>query len=494
MNPEEKKNHRGGSRLQKPEKPQREKKPRPQRTRQQKALRILYIVLTVIAALIVAGFVIFNFISAPPDVAEPTPTPRTTTYIDDEGNEVEEEIPGLAANRKDQFYTFLITGISGGNTDTMLLAAYDVPNQTLNVMSLPRDTYVKYNGRTVMINSVYSRGGGKDGGVEALKGAVATLTGVTPDFYVLVEWEAVGRLVDAIGGVYFDVPFDMYYNDLSQDFKIDLKKGYQLLDGEGAMGVLRWRHNSIGDTGAIDNHYGYAMGDLGRIETQQAFLKEVVKKCLQPEVLLPNLMEYINIFQENVTTDLTVGNLAYFGKSAIGKLDMDSVEFVTLPNKSAGDQHLLPVGSQIVEMVNDGFNPYEEEITLSDLDLATRAPGSSSSSSSGSSSRPSTTPAPTPTPDATPSESPSTQPGMTPVPEVPSTPGGSTTTDPGITTTPSGGESTPPATQSPAVTDVPVDNPAESTAPDPAPTPEPAPTPAVDPDAGAYGPGMEPIE
>lgn len=75
MNPEEKKNHRGGSRLQKPEKPQREKKPRPQRTRQQKALRILYIVLTVIAALIVAGFVIFNFISAPPEVSAPTPTP-----------------------------------------------------------------------------------------------------------------------------------------------------------------------------------------------------------------------------------------------------------------------------------------------------------------------------------------------------------------------------------------------------------------------------------
>ena len=97
MNPEEKKNHRGGSRLQKPEKPQREKKPRPQRTRQQKALRILYIVLTVIAALIVAGFVIFNFISAPPDVAEPTPTPRTTTYIDDEGNEVDVKVnPGAS--------------------------------------------------------------------------------------------------------------------------------------------------------------------------------------------------------------------------------------------------------------------------------------------------------------------------------------------------------------------------------------------------------------
>ena len=51
---------------------------------------------------------------------------------------------------------------------------------------LPRDTYVIYNGRTVMINSVYSRGGGEEGGVEALKKAVGSLTGVTPDFYVLV--------------------------------------------------------------------------------------------------------------------------------------------------------------------------------------------------------------------------------------------------------------------------------------------------------------------
>ena len=492
MNPEEKKNHRGGSRLQKPEKPQREKKPRPQRTKQQKALRILYIVLTVIAALIVAGFVIFNFISAPPDVAEPTPTPRTTTYIDDEGNEVEEEIPGLAANRKEQFYTFLLVGqdtFGGGNTDTMMLVAYDVPNQTLNVMSLPRDTYVRYNGRRVLLNSVYNRAGAGDSGMEALKEEVGELTGVTPDFYVIVQWEAVGELVDAIGGVYFDVPRRMYYNDLSQDFKIDLQEGYQLLDGNDAMGLLRWRHNSD-DSGHILNS-GYANGDLGRIETQQAFMTAVIEKCLQPSVLLPNLLEYINIFQQNVVTDLSVGNMAYFAKSAIGNLDINNVEFATLPYKSAGDGHLLPVGSEIVETINNGFNPYEEEITLGDLDLYTTMSTSSSGSSSSSSGSGTTTQTtPTPTPDATPSESPvespETTPGMTPIPEV--------TPTPGAGTPPPAVETTPPAVESPASSDVPVDNPAESTAPDPAPTPEPAPTPASDPNAGAYGPGMEPIE
>ena len=477
MNPEEKKNHRSGSRLQKPEKPQREKKPRPQRTKQQKALRILYIVLTVIAGLIVAGFVIFHFMSAPPELpSQGTPRPQHTTYINEEGEEVEVEIPGLSADRKKEFYTFLLVGqdtFGGGNTDTMMLAAYDVPNQTLNVMSLPRDTYVSYNGRRVQLNWVYNWAGGGDDGMDALREEVGDLTGVTPDFYVIVQWEAVGELVDAIDGVYFDVPFDMYYNDLSQGFKIDLKEGYQLLDGEGAMGLLRWRQSSD-DSG----HYfgGYPTGDIGRIETQQAFMTAVIEKCLQPSVLLGNLLEYINIFQENVVTNLTVGNMAYFAKSAIGSLDMDDVAFTTLPWKSAGDGHLLAVGSEIVDVVNDGFNPYEEDITLRDLDIYT-APVV-------------TRPASTPTPDATPSESPvespETTPGMPPIPEV--------TPTPGAGTPPPAVETTPPAVESPASSDVPVDNPAESTAPDPAPTPEPAATPASDPNAGAYGPGMEPIE
>ena len=499
MNPEEKKNHKGGARLQKPEKPQREKTPRPPRTRQQKVLRVLYIVLTVIAALIVAGFVIFHFMSAPPEVSGPTPTPQHTTVIDENGNEVEVEIPGLSADRKDQFYTFLLVGqdtFGGGNTDTMMLAAYDVPNQTLSVMSLPRDTYVNYNGRRVLLNSVYNRAGAGDDGMDALRKEIGELTGVTPDFYVIVQWEAVGELVDAIDGVYFDVPRRMYYNDLSQDFRIDLQEGYQLLDGDDAMGLLRWRHNSD-DSGHILNS-GYANGDLGRIQTQQDFMKAVIQKCLQPTVLLGNLLEYINIFQENVVTNLSVGNMAYFAKSAIGSLDMDDVAFMTMPWKDAGDgAHVLPLGSELVEAINDGFNPYVEDITLGDLDLVSRI---SSGSSGGTSSRPASTPAPaaTPeaTPDATPSESPSTQPGMTPVPDATPAPGG---TDPGaVPTPPAGGESTPPATDSPAATDVPADNPAESAAPAQDPVPETvpplAPEPAADPNAGVYGPGMEPIE
>ena len=118
-------------------------------------------------------------------------------------------------------------------------------------------------------------------GITALKKEVGKLTGITPDFYVMVQWEAVGQMVDALGGVYFDVPFDMDYDDPTpgQDLHIHLKEGYQKLDGDQAMGLIRWRHNN-------DYSVQYPNGDLGRIETQQAFLEAVAAECLKPATLL----------------------------------------------------------------------------------------------------------------------------------------------------------------------------------------------------------------
>lgn len=470
MNPEHRKSTQGGARLEKKEpvsrRSGRKKRPKPQLTRKQKILRVIFIVLTVIAAIIVVGTAGFFLMTAPPEV---TPKPQTTTVVDENGNEIEVEIPGLAANRKDQFYTFLIVGQDtggGGNTDTMMLVAYDVPNQTLNVMSLPRDTFVNYDGyskRPILLNSVYNWAGGGDDGIEALKKEVGDLTGVVPDFHIIIQWDAVGELVDAIDGVYFDVPRNMNYDDPTQDLHIHLSKGYQLLDGEGAMGVIRYRHDN-------DMRYGYPDGDLGRIKTQQAFMTAVIEKCLQPTVLLPNLMEYINIFQQNVVTNLSIPEMAYFGKSAIGGLDMEQVEFITMPNKSAGDgAHVLPIGEDILEIVNDGFNPYDEEITLRDLDLVTKY----SSSGSSNTTKPTTQPTATPTPVT--SETPVSS------EEVTETPATSASAQP---------SSSPAVSSSPETTPTPAPTPVAT--PTPAPTPTPVFTPAPTEDI-EYGPGMEPV-
>lgn len=377
-----------------------------------------FIVLTVIAAIIVAVYVFWELFSAPPAIKPVDLPPEVTTTTDPEGNTVEVVIDpefSLRPDQKKEHYTFLLVGqdtYGGGNTDTMMLASYNVKEQTLNVMSLPRDTYVNYNGQKVLLNSVYNRAGGKknpDVAIAALKKEVGDLTGIYPNYHAIVQWEAVGELVDAIGGVDYNVPARMYYNDLSQHFKIDLKPGMQHMDGSKAMQLVRWRKNSDDKGNAFG---GYSNGDLGRIQTQQSFMKEIIKKCLQPTVLLPNLTEYINIFQRNVVTDLDASALTYFAKSAVGGLNMDNVEFHTLPNRGAGDAHLVPVGDELVKLVNEKFNPYDEPIERKDLDLVTSTANTSMNKPGGTinTTAPSAKPSATTKPDESPKPSQSRKP------------------------------------------------------------------------------------
>lgn len=281
-----------------------------------------------------------------------------------------------SASRKKDYFTFLVVGRDtggGGNTDTIMLAAYDVPNQKLNVMSIPRDTMVDANhpDRNRKINGVwnlglyYAKKDSKKQGIDYLKEAVGHMMGFTPDFYVIVNWEAFGRLVDAIGGVDFEVPFDMKYKDPTQDLVIDQPKGFRHLSGSDAMQVVRWRHNNSFSV-------QYADADLGRIRTQQALMKEVVKSCLKIENVT-RIGELANIFTEEVETDLTPGNLIAFAQRAIfGGLSMDNVTFTTMPNTGAnvrGDSYVQAKPEELLGLLNDGFNPYTEDLEMKDLHI-----------------------------------------------------------------------------------------------------------------------------
>ena len=242
-------------------KPARTKRPKQVRTPRQRLLHILFIVATVLAAIVVAVFIGWNLFAKEPERPVYTPRPQASANQGETGEtENSGEAPGqISGDRKDDFWTFLLVGqdtFGGGNTDTMMLVSYDIPNQKLSVLSLPRDTMVNVSWDIKRLNSVYNYAPYYDKeGMEFLKEEIAQLVGYEPDFTVTIQWDAVGELVDAIGGVYFEVPFDMYYNDLSQNFKIDLKAGYQKLDGDQAMQLIRYRHNSIGDTGRIDSSY-----------------------------------------------------------------------------------------------------------------------------------------------------------------------------------------------------------------------------------------------
>ena len=282
-----------------------------------------------------------------------------------------------AGDRKPGVYTFLVAGkdVASNSTDTMLLLTYDTNAKTVTGLNLPRDTMMNVTTASKRLNAVYVYNRGKDKatytekGMAALKAAVQDLTGVMPDFYVMVEWEAIGELVDAVGGVEFEVPFDMDYDDPYQDppLHIHQKAGLRTLSGDDAMQVIRWRKNNDGSGGEG--------GDIARLGIQQNFLKAVVKKCLQPAIVL-KFTSLVEIFKNNVETDLTVGNILAFAEQAIGMNPESGVSFTTAPladsfkyNKAA----LVTLDPQgMLDIVNGGINPYTEDIALEDLEIVVR--------------------------------------------------------------------------------------------------------------------------
>ena len=330
---------------------------------------------TILGILIIAVFLWLRAWIQLPDVPDlPNTGGSGQSTVGADGVEFDgAQLPDVAkSGQKPGFYTFLVAGrdVASGSTDTILLFTFDTNNKTLNALSIPRDTMINTSATSKRINSVYARNRGSsdlpeaervEKGMTALKQEVSKLTGIYPNFYVFLEWDAVGELVDALDGVYFDVPFDMDYDDPYQDLHIHQKAGYRLLNGDDAMQVVRWRKNNTGDSG----------GDVARIKVQQAFLSAVLQKCLQPATLLkaPALAQ---IFLDNVETDLSIGNLLAFAELAVGIDAENDVSFVTVPYANAwynGASMITAVEDELLEILNNGINPYVDEIKSSDLQL-----------------------------------------------------------------------------------------------------------------------------
>lgn len=335
----------------------------------QKRRRILLIVVLTIAAILIgAGLAVRSWIRMP-EIPDPpvqtTPEPGQT------------EVQKPVGERKEGVYTFLVAGrdVASGSTDTMLLLSYDTKAKTIFGLNLPRDTMMNVPDYSKRLNAVYNFNKGKDKstqvekGMTALKGAVADLTGITPDFYVYVEWKAIGELVDALGGVEFEVPFLMQYDDIYQNPPLHIYQpaGLRTLTGDDAMEVIRWRQNN--------NGVGGEGGDIARLAIQQDFLKAVVKKCLQPSTLL-KMDSLVQVFKDNVATDLSVGNILAFAEQAIGMDPDTGVEFATAPVADSFryvGAALITLDAQgILDIVNTRMNPYNREITMDDLEVVVR--------------------------------------------------------------------------------------------------------------------------
>jgi LCP family protein required for cell wall assembly len=322
------------------------------RKRPLRALRIVIVVLAVILAILASFYVMLKVAIRPPD-------------IDDAPKPSEAGEPGVSVAPAEQpvrdktKYTLAILGMDNGfgNTDTMMVATFDDAKYTLNVVSIPRDTLVNVSWPIKKANSFYAYGK-TDGVIEGL----ADLLGYHVDNYVKINLDAFSKLVDAIGGVYFDVPRAMNYEDPAQDLFIHLSAGPQLLDGPHALQLVRARQNV------------WAKGDIGRIEMQQAFLKEAAGQILEKKNSI-KVKTLIDIILNDVDTNLTKGNLGWYAKEFL-KMDAANVSFETLPanyyDSVNGDSYCTIDVPEWLEVINTKLNPSNRDVKAENLSILTR--------------------------------------------------------------------------------------------------------------------------
>ena len=229
----------------------------------------------------------------------------------------------------DTIYVLLMgvsTDLDSELTDTIMLCGYNPKTDQAMMLSIPRDTFVgKYKNRAKgsdKINYLYSKG------PERTLEAVKEITGIDIKYYAVINNEMLIQMVDVIGGVEFDVPINMKYDDPTQDLHINLKKGLQKINGEKAEQLLRFRHNNDGSTYPVE----YGDNDFGRMRTQREFIKTTISQTIKLKNL-PKINSILKTIFNNLETNLNLEDvLAYI--SYASDVDLENMPMEQLPGQS----------------------------------------------------------------------------------------------------------------------------------------------------------------
>lgn len=249
-----------------------------------------------------------------------------TYYLDIlDANNFKEEIQGVELGEGnvieqvvDEEIFFLLAGVdelvnygAGVRTDTLMLIKADLATGEVDLVSIPRDTKVLILGEWDKINHAHAYGG-----MTLTLRTIRDWMGIDLDYYVKVDFEAVVEIVDAMGGLYVDVPMDIYH----PSYNIDLQEGRQLLNGEEVLYVARYRE-------------GYQSGDIGRVEMQQHIIKELIRQALSIENI-PKLGSFVQTYFNRVDTNITIGMVLDLIPLA-GSIDTENIQGYTIPGYEA---------------------------------------------------------------------------------------------------------------------------------------------------------------
>ena len=297
----------------------------------------------------------------PPAIATPPPMeyeydePDTVDYYEDIDEDDDTEDEDSSILRPPGRTNFLLIGLDHNNlADAIMVGCFYRDTGDIMLMAVPRDMYTRIpNHRleqmraeglrpptTMKINAVRTHGGRN--GMIYLKDQLGEMLGVEFHYYVEVRLDAFRRIVDAIGGVYFDVPVPMFYNPPDQELLINLSPGLQRLDGIAAEGLVRFRH--------------FPTGDLARNESQIDFMTALISQVLTREAIMSEPLTMINIILNDVSTNLGLDVMRYI--PYIGRMSTDRITTFVMPGRGAyvgGISWFLPDAQRVPGVVNQVF-------------------------------------------------------------------------------------------------------------------------------------------
>ncbi len=249
------------------------------------------------------------------------------------GGEDIEELDRAIPNQRKNIIVFG-TDKSGLRSDVIMLFSISQKHENINILSIPRDTKVKISGYgTNKINTALALGK-EPLAVQTVK----NLTGIAIHDYVTVNFSAVEDVIDALGGVEFNVPQNMRYSDPEQDLYINLNKGMQLLDGKKSVQLLRFR--------------SYPMGDIRRNEVQQAFIKAAFEQKANAKSI-KKIPAIYNAVEKNIKSSMSLAEITAYA-NMVRKMDNPVIQTFELPY-TLSSPYVIMNGTEATTLINTHF-------------------------------------------------------------------------------------------------------------------------------------------
>jgi len=217
----------------------------------------------------------------------------------------------------------VVMGVANGLADSIMLCSFDPGDGAVDVLSIPRDTYIARKGYKTSANSKINSSYGR-GGADSVVESVGSLTGVDVHYYVKVDYKAVKAIVDAIGGIKVTVPMDMNYDDPVDGLSIHFKKDQAVSKGEDIIKLLRYRKNNKGG--------GYKDGDLGRVKMQQEIVRLGIEKVLKGNIVT-SFLKLQGPIKDYVETNMSPKQMMFYITKA-QKIKRESISLQTIPGRA----------------------------------------------------------------------------------------------------------------------------------------------------------------